>query len=45
MPESRQEELRRLTAGLKEFVNFQQRLGLQLVEGVNPLAGSKPAAG
>ncbi len=43
MPESWQKELRRLTAGLKEFINFQQRLGLQLVEGVNSLAGSKPA--
>jgi uracil-DNA glycosylase len=42
MAEFGREELRRLTVGLKEFVNFQQRLGLQLVEGVYPVQGSKP---
>jgi len=33
MPESSQDELRRLTAELKEFIKFQQRLGLHLLEG------------
>jgi uracil-DNA glycosylase len=42
MPEFGREELRRLTVGLKEFVNLQQRLGLQLVEGVYPMQGSEP---
>ena len=45
MPELWREELRRLTVGLKELVNFQRRLGLQLVEGVYPVKGSKPSAG
>ena len=42
MPEFGREELRRLTVGLKGLVNFQRRLGLQLVEGVYPVKGSKP---
>jgi uracil-DNA glycosylase family 4 len=33
MPELPHEELRRLTTGLKEFINYQRRLGLQLIEG------------
>lgn len=42
MPDVRQ-ELRRLSAGLKEFIKFQQRLGLQLVEGCCPAAGIQTA--
>jgi uracil-DNA glycosylase len=33
MPEPPQDELRRLAAELKEFIKFQQRLGLHLLEG------------
>jgi len=44
MPESPYEELRRLTAGLREFVNYQRRLGMQLIEGSNQVAVAKPAA-
>ncbi len=43
MPESWREELGQLTAGLREFINFQQRLGLQLVEGPYSAGGSTPA--
>jgi DNA polymerase len=32
MAELPHEELRRLTTGLKEFINYQRRLGLQLIE-------------
>ena len=44
MPELPQEELRRLAAGLREFINYQRRLGLQLVEGALPVGRSKPEA-
>ncbi len=42
MPELPQDELRRLAAGLKEFVQYQRRLGMQLVEGTLPAAAPKP---
>ena len=42
MPEFWREELRRLTVGLKELVNFQRRLGLELLEGAYPVKESKP---
>lgn len=38
MTELPQDELRRLTRGLKEFINYQRRLGLQLIEGKCPAA-------
>ena len=44
MPESWREELGQLTAGLREFINFQRRLGLQLVEGPCSVGGSTPSA-
>jgi uracil-DNA glycosylase family 4 len=42
MPELPQEELRRLAAGLKEFFNYQRRLGMQSVEGALPVGLPKP---
>ena len=44
MPEPLKEELCRLAAGLKEFINYQRRLGLQLLEGSYPVSIVKPAA-
>ena len=44
MPELPQEDVRRLAAGLREFINYQRRLGLQLVEGALPVGRSKPEA-
>ena len=44
MPELLKEELRRLAVGLKEFVSYQRRLGLQLLEGSYPVGIMKPAA-
>lgn len=44
MPELPQEDLRRLAAGLREFINYQRRLGLQLVEGALSVGRSKPEA-
>jgi uracil-DNA glycosylase family 4 len=41
MAEEPKKELRRLAAGLKEFVHYQRRLGLQLVEGDLPTATRK----
>lgn len=41
-PVAPSEELRRLVAGLKEFVQYQRRLGLQTVEGVLPAAIPRP---
>lgn len=38
MAESPHDELRRLTTGLREFINYQQRLGLRLIEGKTPAA-------
>jgi uracil-DNA glycosylase len=43
MPESPHEELRRLAAGLREFVNYQRRLGVQIIEGNHLMASAKPA--
>lgn len=43
IPEEPHEELRRLAAGLREFVNYQRRLGMQLIEGNHPLVIAKPA--
>jgi uracil-DNA glycosylase family 4 len=42
MPEPLKEELYRLAAGLKDFVNYQRRLGLQLLEGSYPVSIVKP---
>jgi len=44
MPEPLKKELCRLAAGLKEFVNYQRRSGLQLLEGGYPVSIVKPAA-
>jgi uracil-DNA glycosylase family 4 len=43
MPELPREELRRLAVGLKEFVQYQRRLGMQLLEGTLPLHRPQPA--
>jgi uracil-DNA glycosylase len=42
MTELSREQLCRLTAGLKEFFNYQRRLGLQVVTGSYPVAASRP---
>jgi uracil-DNA glycosylase len=44
MLELPQDELRRLVTGLRDFINYQQRLGVQLVEGNLPVGGSEHAA-
>ncbi len=42
MPDFLKEELRRLAGSLKEFVKYQRRLGMQLVEGATLLADARP---
>lgn len=42
MPESPREELRRLTTGLREFIYYQRRLGVQLIEGSLLVDRAKP---
>ena len=44
MPESTHEELRHLLTGLREFVNYQRRLGMQLIEASYPVTLVRPVA-
>jgi uracil-DNA glycosylase len=43
MPELPREELRRLAIELREFVNYQRRLGMHFIEGALPVGLLKPA--